>query len=65
MLVVPNCWKRKCKHYIGIRQKDGTEATERPVCNAFPEEIPEEIAYGDNPHTEPHPGDHGIQYEAG
>jgi hypothetical protein len=46
----PNCWKRKCKHYLGIIQPDGTELTERNACKAFPDGIPYEIAYGDNKH---------------
>lgn len=46
------CQERKCKHYLG-----------NDKCLAFPEGIPDEIAYGDNPHTAPYPGDHGIRYE--
>lgn len=34
-----------------------------PWCKAFPEGIPPEIAQGDEPHTEPFPGDNGIQFE--
>jgi hypothetical protein len=37
--------------------------SERVVCKAFPERIPDEIAYGDNLHLEPFKGDNGIQYE--
>ncbi len=32
-------------------------------CDAFPDEIPLEIWIGDNPHTEPFPGDNGIRFE--
>jgi len=35
------------------------------VCAAFPDGIPNEIAYGKNKHAKPFPGDHGIQYEKG
>jgi hypothetical protein len=49
----------------GVVQPDGTEMTERWACAAFPEGIPDEIAYGDDLHEEPHAGDHGIQYEQG
>ena len=35
-----------------------------PTCEAFPDGIPEEIAYGENQHREPFPGDHGFQWEA-
>lgn len=38
-------------------------ATSRQKCKAFPEGIPAEIWQGDNPHTEPYPGDNGIQFE--
>ena len=65
MLMEPKCWTRNCKHFIGVSQPDGTEMTERHVCKAFPDMIPSEIAYGDNSHTEPYPGDNGIQYEKG
>ena len=34
-----------------------------PFCRAFPEEIPIAIRLGENNHTEPYPGDHGIQFE--
>ena len=57
------CSKGRCKHYAGVKQPDGTEATERHVCTAFPDGIPAEIVTGRNMHTEPYPGDGGIQYE--
>ena len=63
MIPEPRCSKRKCKHFTGVVQSDGTEATELPACKAFPNGIPFEISYGDNPHTTPYPGDNGIQYE--
>lgn len=63
MIAEPLCYARKCKHFTGVSQPDGTEMTETVVCAAFPQGIPQEIAYGDNPHTEPYPGDNGIQYE--
>ena len=43
------CWD--CVHRHG-QQK----------CDAF-DKIPEEIRNGDNDHTKPYPGDHGIRYE--
>jgi hypothetical protein len=61
MLLDPKCYTRKCKHFIGVKQdkdKDGEydEATERNVCKAFPDGIPSEIAYGNDPHTKVFPG---------
>ena len=64
MLAEPNCFKRHCKHYLGVIQPDGTEMTERPACAAFPEGIPAVIAYGKNRHLKPLPrqGNH-LVYE--
>ena len=50
MLEEPKCWTRNCKHFLGVTQPDGTEETEVVYCKAFPDGIPEEIAYGDDPH---------------
>ena len=62
MMAEPRCSERGCAHYVGVDQPNGTEATERVVCEAFPEGIPDEIAYGDNPHASPYPGDHGRRF---
>lgn len=53
MMKAPICFERYCKHYTGVSQPDGTEMTERYVCEAFPEGIPEEILDGSNDHSEP------------
>ena len=45
-----------CKHFTGKR---GGERT----CTAFPDAIPMRIWMGENHHTHPYPGDHGIQFE--
>ena len=50
MLAEPKCWTRKCKHYVGVFQLDGTEISERNVCKAYAEMIPNEITYGDDLH---------------
>jgi len=50
MLLSPKCYERKCKYYLGIIQPDGTEATEVNNCEAFPDGIPKDIAYGNNKH---------------
>ena len=55
MLRTPQCWKRRCKHFFGVIQPDGTEMTETNSCKAFPKGIPIEIAYGNNKHTQKHP----------
>ncbi len=66
MLFPTNCGERRCKHLSGVIQPDGTEKTERWVCDAFPEKIPEDIAYGPNKHLTPLPGqDNDIVYERG
>jgi hypothetical protein len=64
MLAEPRCWARSCKHYLGVKQAGQDETGEVNYCTAFPSGIPQPIAYGDNLHLEPYPGDHGIQYES-
>ena len=55
MLQPPKCFERQCKHYWGVIQSDpDEEGSEFCACRAFPEGIPEDIAYGDDPHTEVH-----------
>ena len=53
MLDTPNCFSRKCKHYIGVSQSDGTEMTEVNICKAFLKGIPDMIAYGSERHDIP------------
>lgn len=53
MLLEPACFKRKCRHFQGVKQSDGTEDTEVVVCKAFPDKIPDEVAYGNNKHSAP------------
>ena len=52
MLDTPECYKRKCNHYLGIKN-NGDELTERPYCKAFKDQIPDTIAYGNNKHLKP------------
>lgn len=63
MLARSRCWERGCKHYNGAIQPDGTELTETHACAAFPEGIPDDIAYGENLHLDEVEGDHGITFE--
>lgn len=64
MITESRCSQRKCKHYQGIFQPTGKEdGGEFHCCDAFPDRIPDEIAYGSNKHLKPYPGDHGIQFE--
>lgn len=51
MLVTSKCFERRCRHYRGVYQPDGTEETERHVCAAYPEIIPADIVEGKDPHT--------------
>lgn len=63
-MIEPSCWKRKCKHFIGVWQPDDTEMTERFVCYAFPERIPTEIIKGENDHLKSFKSqDNDITYE--
>jgi hypothetical protein len=50
-----------CSHCVHWR---GTDASNWRTCSAFPDGIPAEIWNGLNPHVDPYPGDHGIQFEA-
>ena len=64
MLAEPKCYTRNCRHFTGVIQPDDTEMTETNACDAFPDGIPDEIAYGDNDHSEPLPGQgHDIVFE--
>jgi hypothetical protein len=55
MIAEPKCSKRECVHLIGVKQDDEDERTERNYCLAFPDGIPDEIAYGDNLHLQKFP----------
>ncbi len=50
LIKAPRCFQRHCKHYQGIAPPDGIELTGRPVCKAYPNGIPDEIAYGNDLH---------------
>jgi len=63
MLPPSECQKRNCKHLGGFINEGEEEGMERVVCKAFPKGIPDEIAFGNNKHLKPFPGDNGIQFE--
>jgi hypothetical protein len=63
MIAEPKCWTRQCKHFQGVKQDDEDETTERVVCLAFPDGIPAEIAYGNDPHDSLRGDDNGFRYE--
>ena len=46
-----------CRHWVA-------QALFERRCAAF-DRIPDEIWYGENPHTEPYPGDKGIRFSRG
>lgn len=48
-----------CRHCRHLHFLDGAR-----ICDAFPDGIPKPIWNGENDHTKPYPGDHGIQFEA-
>ena len=56
-LVESECTKRNCLHYRG--------EVDIHTCLAFPNGIPDSIAYGKNKHLKPVAGDHGFQFLKG
>lgn len=69
MLVVANCYTRKCKHFVGVKS-DATpqnpEMNERYYCKAFSDRIPSDIVGGKNLHETPIKGQkNNIVYEKG
>lgn len=63
MIAEPNCSKRNCVHFLGVKQDNMQESTERVICEAFRDGIPNDIAYGKNLHLGSVPGDNGIHFE--
>lgn len=65
MILEPRCSQRRCKHLTGVFQPTGEEqGGELPACAAFPEGIPDDIAYGPNLHLVPVEGQQNeIVYE--
>lgn len=49
---------------VCLRCKNLTGQGLTETCIAFPNGIPYEIWSGENKHTSPYPGDHGIHFEA-
>lgn len=68
MIQEPNCRKRGCLFFTGLKFDEVAEETESPgdavpTCIAFPAGIPDAIAFGANTHTKPYKGDGGIRFE--
>ena len=47
------CWSKQCRWFVGVARQGGPET---PLCGAFPDGIPKEIAYGENIHDRVVPG---------
>jgi hypothetical protein len=56
--VTPNCYdeNRKCKFFDGFAIKEDVPV---PICKAFPDGIPQDIAFGNNQHKQPIKGQIG------
>lgn len=54
------CEERRCANF---RETIGPPEDPVFICMAFPAGVPEVILSGTNYHTEPYPGDGGIQFE--
>lgn len=50
MIVEPNCFKRGCVYFQGVKWLGKEENTEVCFCLAFPQGIPQEIAHGKDLH---------------
>jgi len=64
MIDEPNCSKRNCRHLIGVDQPNGDESIEVPVCEAYPDGIPDDVAWGKDLHLVVRPDqDNDVVYE--
>ena len=59
--LLPKCYS--CVHFRGFDKTYDASGRGRVTCDAFPEDIPDDIFTGGALHDTPYPGDHGIQYE--
>lgn len=60
-MIEPKCHQRQCRHFEGAKSVSSTSTdTVKVVCPAFPDGIPDDIAYGSNKHLKPYPGQRGF-----
>lgn len=65
MIITPKCFERNCIYYLGVKQDNEDEKTERVFCSAYLDGIPDEIAYGDDKHlTVRDDQDNQVTYES-
>lgn len=62
MIAEPNCSLRGCIHFLGLKKE--AEGIYTPLCRAYPQGIPSNIAYGSELHLRALPGDHGFQFSS-
>ena len=65
MLAEPRCRERACVHFRGVLQGADGELSERVVCAAYPNRIPDDVAYGTELHlVKRDDQDNDVVYEA-
>ena len=67
MIEEPRCFSRDCRHFQGVEQRGPNEADQILVCPAYPNGIPDRIAYGTELHliAQDDQVPNGVVYEKG